>query len=71
MVDQIVPIAEGGEPYEVTNLRAACGPCNSRLGGRLGNLRRAFNAGQMSFINFVSTHPFLGALSLFLTLSRT
>jgi len=41
MVDHIVPIAEGGEPYDVTNLRAACGPCNSRLGGRLGNLRKA------------------------------
>ena len=44
MVDHIVPIAEGGEPYDVTNLRAACGPCNSRLGGRLGNLRKALAA---------------------------
>ena len=41
MVDHIVPIAEGGEPFDETNLRAACGPCNSRLGGRLGNLRKA------------------------------
>ena len=40
MVDHIVPIAEGGEPFDEANLRAACGPCNSRLGGRLGNLRR-------------------------------
>ena len=44
MVDHIVPIAEGREPYDVTNLRAACGPCNSRLGGRLGNLRKALAA---------------------------
>ena len=41
MVDHIVPIAEGGEPFDELNLRAACGPCNSRLGGRLGNLRKA------------------------------
>ena len=30
-----------GQPFDETNLRAACGPCNSRLGGRLGNLRKA------------------------------
>ena len=41
MVDQIIPLAEGGEPFNESNLRAACGPCNSRLGGRLGNLRKA------------------------------
>jgi len=41
MVDHVVPIAEGGEPFHESNLRAACGPCNSRLGGRLGNLRKA------------------------------
>ena len=41
MVDHIIPIAEGGEPFDESNLRAACGLCNSRLGGRLGNLRKA------------------------------
>ena len=44
MVEDVIPIAEGGEPYDVTNLRAACGPCNSRLGGRQGNLRKALAA---------------------------
>ena len=41
MVDHIGPIAEGGEPFDELNLRAACGSCNSRFGGRLGNLRKA------------------------------
>jgi len=44
MADHIVHIAEGGEPFDETNLRVACGPCNSRLGGRLGTLRKALAA---------------------------
>ena len=27
MVDHIIPIAEGGEPFDELNLRVACGPC--------------------------------------------
>jgi 5-methylcytosine-specific restriction endonuclease McrA len=45
-VDHIRPMSEGGEPYELSNLRAACRRCNRRLGGQLGIQRRAINERQ-------------------------
>jgi hypothetical protein len=37
-VDHVVALAEGGAPYDLANLVAACGPCNSSRspGGRRG-----------------------------------
>jgi len=32
--DHIVPLAQGGDPLDVTNLRAACRSCNSSKGKR-------------------------------------
>lgn len=40
-VDHVEPIAEGGAPYDPSNLRAACKPCNFSLGGKLGRQRQA------------------------------
>ncbi len=31
-VDHIIPLAEGGERLDPSNLRAACGPCNTARG---------------------------------------
>lgn len=36
-VDHIHPLAFGGQPYEMSNLRASCASCNS---GRSNKLRR-------------------------------
>ena len=36
-VDHIIPLAFGGAPYDLGNLRAACASCNS---GRSNKLRR-------------------------------
>ena len=36
-VDHIIPLAFGGSPYDMGNLRAACSKCNS---GRSNKLRR-------------------------------
>jgi len=36
-VDHVIPLAFGGQPYELTNLRASCASCNS---GRSNKLRR-------------------------------
>lgn len=41
-VDRIVPGALGGR-YVRSNIRPACGPCNSETGGKLGADRRAAN----------------------------
>ena len=38
--DHIVALAEGGGRLDLTNLRAACKPCNASEGGRLGNERK-------------------------------
>jgi hypothetical protein len=37
-VDHVIALAEGGAPYDLSNLVAACGPCNSSRspGGRRG-----------------------------------
>jgi 5-methylcytosine-specific restriction endonuclease McrA len=40
-VDHIVPVAEGGDFWDPTNLRASCRSCNSRRGARLANTRNA------------------------------
>ncbi len=40
-VDHRIPLALGGEPYALDNIRPAHARCNSRAGARLGNrLRR-------------------------------
>lgn len=39
-VDHIVPIAKGGHPLDLTNMRAACGPCNQAGGAAITNARR-------------------------------
>jgi len=39
-VDHITPLIAGGAPYDHTNLRAACKPCNSELGARVSHERR-------------------------------
>ena len=39
-VDHIVARADGGAMWDPTNLRAACGPCNSRGGAMMTNSRR-------------------------------
>lgn len=38
--DHIVAIAEGGQRFDLDNLRAACKPCNASAGGRLGAQRK-------------------------------
>lgn len=38
--DHIVALAKGGARLDLTNLRAACRPCNAAEGGRLGQARR-------------------------------
>ena len=38
-VDHVVALADGGD-NSITNLRAACGPCNSHLGGRNGRAKQ-------------------------------
>lgn len=35
-VDHIVPLAKGGDPFDVSNLQAACRSCNSAKGKREG-----------------------------------
>ena len=40
VVDHVIPIVAGGDPFDVDNLRAACRPCNSTLGGIVGQRRR-------------------------------
>jgi 5-methylcytosine-specific restriction endonuclease McrA len=40
-VDHIRAISEGGDPYDMANLRASCKPCNSYLGAKLGGARLA------------------------------
>lgn len=40
VVDHVVPIVAGGDPFDLENLRAACRPCNSTLGGIVGQRRR-------------------------------
>lgn len=37
-VDRITPACKGGA-YRRDNIRPACGPCNSRLGGAMSNFR--------------------------------
>lgn len=39
-VDHIVPLTEGGAPYDPANLRAACKWCNSWLAAERTNLGR-------------------------------
>lgn len=39
-VDHVISPLDGGAWYDTDNLRAACGPCNSSRGGRLGRLRQ-------------------------------
>lgn len=39
-LDHVVPIVLGGT-NDWSNLRPACGLCNSRLGGRIGGRRKA------------------------------
>ena len=44
-VDHIVPLADGGAPYDPTNCRAACRWCNSWLAAqRTNHLRRRAQA---------------------------
>lgn len=38
-VDRIIPGCQGGT-YRRSNIRPACGPCNSETGARLGHARR-------------------------------
>jgi 5-methylcytosine-specific restriction protein A len=38
--DHITPLAAGGHPYAMHNLRAACKPCNASLGATYGNQAR-------------------------------
>lgn len=47
-VDHIRPIAEGGEPLDFTNLRAACNSCNKHLGAVLGGKRLAMKQNRWS-----------------------
>ncbi len=37
--DHIIPVAQGGEWYDETNLRAACHPCNQARIGAMGSRR--------------------------------
>jgi 5-methylcytosine-specific restriction endonuclease McrA len=46
-VDRIIPGVEGGT-YRRTNIRPACGDCNSETGGVLGNARKAAQRGGQS-----------------------
>ncbi len=39
-VDHIVPLADGGAPYDPANLRAACKWCNSWLAAQRTNAAR-------------------------------
>jgi len=39
-VDHVIPLAEGGAPYDPQNLKAACRHCNYADGGRLAQRRR-------------------------------
>ena len=39
-VDHVVPVAEGGEFWAVSNLRASCAPCNRGRGAEITNRRR-------------------------------
>ena len=40
VVDHVIPIVAGGDPFDLENLRAACRACNSTLGGIVGQRRR-------------------------------
>jgi 5-methylcytosine-specific restriction endonuclease McrA len=40
-VDHITPLDAGGDPYDPSNLRAACSRCNRRMGSRYTNTQRA------------------------------
>jgi 5-methylcytosine-specific restriction protein A len=42
-LDHIRPLVEGGSLLDESNCRAACHPCNTRLGAQLGG-RRGQNA---------------------------
>lgn len=37
--DHVVPLVLGGSRLDPANLRAACGHCNSKAGGQVGNAR--------------------------------
>lgn len=36
-VDHIVPLAKGGDPFDLGNLRPICGPCNASKASRVRN----------------------------------
>lgn len=36
-VDHIVPLAKGGDPFDLGNLRSICGPCNASKASRVRN----------------------------------
>jgi 5-methylcytosine-specific restriction endonuclease McrA len=48
-VDHIIAAADGGAHYDPENLRAACAPCNRKLGGKVGNRRKAMKKRQASW----------------------
>lgn len=47
-VDHIVPLALGGEPYALSNLRAAHWRCNARKGKRVAPRGPRYDGGQAS-----------------------
>ena len=38
-VDHIIELSAGGDPYDLSNLQAACGPCNSSKARRRAKSR--------------------------------